>query len=151
MENQQKYQIQTWLRSVTVSNMAAATLTMKQRVGNHELDTIAASQNMRHFLNVLNQKLFKNSYTRYGKKLTVIPFLESSAWDRLHYHVAIEIPNRIEFEPFCNLTKSIWRQTRFGHQEADIQHLYNHGWIDYSMKHYNFTYTLDIENMHINC
>ena len=151
MEKACKYQIHNWLKSAITPNMVAATFTMKQRIGDQELDKMRASQNMRHFINQINQKVFGNSHKRFGKKLTIIPFLQNSAWDRLHYHAAIEIPNRIDFESFCDLIKITWRQTNFGRQEIDIQHLYSNGWIDYSLKHFNSAHTLDIENTHINC
>ena len=145
-----KFEIEEWLTSSLPSNLMAVTLTMKQRFGGRVIDPVTASANMRHFLNVLNQTVFGNAYRRHGKRLTVIPILEMSAWDRLHYHVTMEVPDRFDSETFADLIRSSWSRTDLGYNEIDIQPLYSKGWIEYCLKKFDSSASLDIENVSIN-
>lgn len=130
--------------------MVAVTLTMKQRIGPEKLTALCATSNFRHFSNVLNQKVFGNSFRRHSKRLTIIPMLETSAWDRLHYHVTIEVPERLELQEFETLIRRSWVATDFGYDEVDVTPVYSSGWIRYCLKKFDASATLDIENVFIN-
>jgi hypothetical protein len=82
----------------------AVTLTMKQRVGSVELDPIACSRNFAHFSNRLNKAILRNSFTRYGNRIRMIPVIERSHDQRYHYHTAIDRTdhvNRDDFKKHC--------------------------------------------------
>ena len=67
-----------YLINFDVNNSFGVTLTLKQGIKNQKLDDISCSQNLKHFLNVLNQKVFGNKVKRFGKRLKVLPVLEMS-------------------------------------------------------------------------
>ena len=75
----------SWLRPVAV------TLTLKQMfhsvAGSVRLNADHAARNLRHFLNKLNRRYFKNAFDRHGKRLAVVPIMEVSHEGRLHYHL----------------------------------------------------------------
>jgi len=85
-------EVKEWLSRMDQDNWLFVTLTMKQRAGFQRLDEIAASTNLRHFLNRLNQKLLQNRYRKHGERLEVVSFQERSSAGRLHYHLGIENP-----------------------------------------------------------
>jgi hypothetical protein len=136
-----------WLSQISYADMYAVTLTMKQNNNGVTLDTVTASQNLRHFLNVLNQTVFGNAYRRYGKKLKVIPVIEMSAWDRLHYHLSLEKPDFISEERFNQLITSSWMKTDFARREIDVQKIYSSGWTSYCLKGRDPLQAIDFENL----
>ena len=87
-----------------IPNAISVTLTLKQRLeitdckGRlvEKLDPIKVSQNIRHFMNVLNQSVFGKGFFRFGKRLSVIPVIEGDSFVRLHVHMTLERPERIE-------------------------------------------------------
>lgn len=103
-----KERVIEWLSEIDYSMMYAVTLTMKQQVGSQSLDEFQASKNLRYFLNIMNHQCFGNSVKRYGKQLRVIPFLEKSSWQRFHYHITLEKPNRLSEEDFKDLVSMCW-------------------------------------------
>ena len=56
-----KESIKDYVENFDLTNCFGVTLTMKQRVDNKSLDNISSSQNLRHFLNILNKKCFGNA------------------------------------------------------------------------------------------
>jgi hypothetical protein len=76
------------------------TLTMKQRVDSIELDSIACSRNFSHFSNRLNKAILRNSFTRYGNRIPIIPVLERSHRQRYHYHTVIDRPIQVSRDDF---------------------------------------------------
>ena len=139
-----------WLSKVEHSDMYAVTLTMKQNRNGLALDRIIASQNLRHFLNVTNQKVFGNAFRRYGSKLKVLPFVELSAWDRLHYHLSIQKPDHIQENEFFEIIKTSWLKTDFCRKELEVKKIYSNGWLSYCLKSEDSTQAIDFENLHFN-
>ena len=136
-----------WLSRISYADMYAVTLTMKQNNNGVTLDTVTASQNLRHFLNILNQTIFGNAFRRFGKKLKVIPVIEMSAWDRLHYHLSLEKPDFISEEQFNQLIASSWMKTDFARREIDVQKIYSSGWTSYCLKGRDPLQAIDFENL----
>ncbi len=110
------------------------TLTLKQSLDNKRLDRITSSQNFKHFMNVLNRKIFKNSYKRYDKRLSVVPYIEDSINDRIHYHITIENPYPLDPDKFESLLRQTWVQTRWSYKQIHIERNIDNGWIDYCGK-----------------
>lgn len=115
-------------------NPVAVTLTMKQRVDGQNLDSILASENLRHFCSRLNAKVLGSAAKRHGKKLQILAVLETSADGRLHYHLLIDRPERYDPASFGALVTQQWGRTRFGYFEVDIQHTADEGWLRYILK-----------------
>lgn len=120
------------------------TLTMKQyirvkseyRTGtfNLSLDEIEATQNMRHFLNRINKAILGSAFTRYGKRVLVVPSLECGDNNHLHYHLLIKVPDHISQIQLHSLVLSNWMKTKWGLWQMDIQETYSSGWLNYITK-----------------
>lgn len=112
----------------------AVTLTMKMRAAGQPCDPVKASRNFRHFMNRLNRRVFGNASRRYGKNLRVFPILEVNASGRLHYHIAIDRPERLSIAAFETMIREQWAQTDFGYHEVDVQPVLDDGWTSYLCK-----------------
>jgi hypothetical protein len=147
MITDQKAVTSRFLQQMKFANMAAVTLSLKQNINGEHIDRIKASKNIRHFLNLLNKKIYGNAFQRYGKKIEVISVLENSYSGRLHCHLAINNPYPEEPIWFETLLHQQWKKTRWGYSENNIQHNANPGWINYITK-LNPHDEVDWENYH---
>jgi hypothetical protein len=120
----------------------AITLTMRQAVTIHDdhrvvtdhLTPEKASQNLRHFLNLINRRVFGKAAIRFGKQLRVIPVLEGGNGKRLHYHLAIDCPSSELQGTLPGLIRKLWQDTMWGYGQIDIQPDADAGWIKYISK-----------------
>ena len=130
-----------WLLLKPIHNPLNITLTEKQKYNGIELDKIRSEQNFRHFSNVLNKKVFGNSFYRFNKKLKMLVIREMSITLRHHLHLIMEQPQRYTFEEFKELIEIVWKKTNFGYFEIHIEKPTNSerkiGWFNYIMKNYN--------------
>ena len=136
--------IREFLRGIDFINPFAVTLTMTSN------RFISHSQNFRHFMNRLNQSYLRNSYRRYGVRLTVIPIKEENKIVRPHFHCVIDNPFPERDREFVNLVKTCWKETVLGQGQIDIQRMVDFGWIDYMTKlekKGNIADSIDWENM----
>ena len=127
-----------------VPNAVAVTLTLKQRVEINDfkgrfgtnLDSVKVSNNTRDFMNRLNQRIFRNSFKRNGKRLSVLPITEGNSFIRLHIHMTLERPDRLNLEEFSKLISKCWSETTFGHHDICIKPIDDNylGWIEYKLK-----------------
>ena len=125
----------------------AVTLTMKQQSRGLRLDEIKASQNMRHFLNLMNAKYFGTNFKRHNKRLSVIASLGGLKDGRLHYHLAIKMPDPKLSEEFKKTIEFFWGDTDFCDKEIKIKDAYDtSGWNYYLTKS---DAEIDWENTHI--
>ena len=129
-----KESIKDYVNDLDLTNCFAVTLTMKQRVNNKSLDNITSSQNLRHFLSVLNKKCFGNAYKRFNKRLRVLPSLERSSDGRYHYHLTLENPYPDNPMKFAQMIEFTWFKTNYGYRKIDIQHKVDKGWGSYITK-----------------
>ena len=129
-----------------VNNTFGVTLTLKQGIKNQKLDEISCSQNLKHFLNVLNQKVFGNRVKRFNKRLRVLPILEISKGNRLHYHLTLENPFPKDPNRFSDLIEVVWNKTKFGHRHIHIHKNVNWEWNDYITKFKNSNDQIDWMN-----
>jgi hypothetical protein len=116
----------------------AVTLTLKQsyRVGGFTvpLTEIDATQNLRHFLNLLNRKIFGNG-VRQGRHIGCYAVREGNGKSvRFHYHLCLDKPDQLEDEEFMMLIRQSWLKTRFGYPEIEISMRCDAGYIDYMLK-----------------
>ena len=142
--------VRQYLSNLDLSNFLGVSLTLKHQVDNQNLDVVLCSQNLRHFMNVLNKGVYGNRFSRYGIKLQTFPVLEKSLGDRLHYHLIIEHPRELPLIRFKDLIRSSWIKTRFGHREIHIDDSIDRGWINYITKFQTMTDQVDWENVHLN-
>ena len=119
----------------------AATLKFNKRV-----DEIDASRNLTHCLNKMNRKLFGKNGNKKGKRLKVIPAMETKG--RIHFHLFIKIPEGRTFKEIRELLIWNWRGTKFGSFK------YNHtrsnadeGWLEYITKFENLADDIDFMNI----
>lgn len=129
-----------------VNNTFGVTLTLRQGIKNQKLDEISCSQNLKHFLNVLNQKVFGNRVKRFNKRLRVLPILEMSKGNRLHYHLTLENPYPKDPNRFSDLIEVVWNKTKFGHRHIHIHKNVNWEWNDYITKFNNSNDQIDWMN-----
>lgn len=141
--------IKSWFGDIDQSTHLAITLTMKQSAAHRKLDRYTASSNMRFFLNNLNKSIFGNATQRFGKRIDVIAVQETSNWQRLHYHLLIQVPERISIEDFSDLILQHWKGTDFAYDENVIKPCHSSGWINYMLKNLGTSAELDIENTYI--
>ena len=111
------------------------TLTMKQAIRREghriALDPLKASQNLKHFLNLLNAKLCSAGDARNGKRLRSIAVLEDG--ERFHYHLCLDKTAHITAARFVNLIHWSWAHTDFGYWMVDV-HPCGARWIAYMAK-----------------
>ena len=150
MEKSVKQAFKELLHRINLENTLSVSLTMKQRIGFEKLDDISASQNFRHFMNILNSALYGNAFKRHQKRLGVVPILENSLNNRLHYHLILECPKVISEDDFKKLIETCWKKTKFGYGQTDIQNIYSGGWVDYITKFKFHEDQVDLVNSHWN-
>ncbi|MES2986605.1 MAG: hypothetical protein V4808_01740 [Pseudomonadota bacterium] len=111
-----------------------------------------ASQNFRHFMNVLNRSALSRRSYRQGVRLSVIPVLEGGNHKRLHYHAVIDCPDEELRGRFPSKIESAWAETKWGYHQIDIQSAADSGWINYISKlkdKPNYADSIDWENYHV--
>jgi len=112
----------------------AVTLTMKQRIGSKQLDQIDCDRNLQHFSNRLNKAVLRNSFTRYGNRIRMIPVLERSHSQRYHYHTVLDRLNHVTRPEFKDIVSECWNRTLWGYREIDFQYDISPGWVEYITK-----------------
>ena len=145
-----KKAIQEYLSEIPLTNCFGVSLTLKQNTSGVCLDDIRASQNLRHFLNLLNSEVYGKRFRRFGKKLNVIPSLERSLSHRLHYHLILQNPYPENPTTFSRLVEALWSKTQFGYVQSHIDQQIDQGWTHYITKFKTASDGIDWENYHWN-
>lgn len=151
--------LRNWLRIDGWNQAFALTLTLKQRIGGDggvsasatNLTPQIASQNLKHFLNVLNKQVYGAASQRHGKRLPVFSVLEGGNGKRLHYHLAIDCPRNDLIEVFPAMVISTWWKTLWGYDQTYVTPC-DAGWVNYMTKlrdKPDFASAIDWENCHI--
>ena len=113
----------------------------------------AASQNYRHFLNVLNGRVFGKAAKRGKACVRSMSVIEGGNGTRLHIHGLIDCPSNGLFEIFPDLIAESWRRTQWGHHEINVQAGADNGFVDYISKFRDkpsFVDAIDWVNYHKN-
>jgi len=129
-----KESIKDYVKDFDYTDCFGVSLTLKQFAENQPINPMLSSQNLRHFLNMLNRKCFGKSSQRFGKRLRVLPVLERSKSGRYHYHLTLQNPFTKSPHKFESLIEETWQKTRFGYNHIHIDRLVDWGWIDYTTK-----------------
>ena len=146
----QRDAVRHYLADYELSNCFGVSLTLKQNTSGVYLDDIRASQNLRHFLNLLNSEVYGKRFRRFGKKLNVIPSLERSLSHRLHYHLILQNPYPENPTTFSRLVEALWSKTQFGYVQSHIDQQIDQGWTHYITKFKTASDGIDWENYHWN-
>jgi len=142
-----KQELRDFLPSWSEDETFAVTLTMKQHTKGEKLDEIKATQNLRHFLNLLSRACYGAQQRRHNKRVEVIPALEKSYSGRLHYHLTLKKPHPTDAFFFQQRIKDCWLKTKFADTQIDIQRTTDvSGWNGYITK--DSRANIDWENYH---
>lgn len=121
-----------------IPNPINMTLTERQQFNGINIDDVVSEQNVRHFRNVLNRKVFGNRHRRFGTELKMLVIREVSSHQRHHLHLIVEQPNRLTYPEFKNLVKDCWLKTDFGHFQTHFEKPCSEeredGWVSYLLK-----------------
>lgn len=110
----------------------AVTLTLKTYNWPVHLDAIAASENLRHFLNRLNRTVLGQRQSR-RSRLKTFSVLEYGR--RPHFHLCIECPQALSCNEFRFEVSRSWCATRWARREIDVQPCHQiDGWLGYMTK-----------------
>lgn len=120
-------------------NPIALTLTCKKVISPVRpwpfwIDEYAASQNVGHFLNLLNARLVSRTERRRGVRIGTYAVLERDQSDRPHCHAMIECPNEEMIDRLPALVPQLWRKTHWGHRHTVVKTCWDDGWLDYITK-----------------
>jgi hypothetical protein len=143
-----------YLTGIRFNDPCGVSFTMKQRLGPIKLDPISCSRNFSHFSNRLNKAILRNSFTRYGNRIPMIPVSERSYTQRYHYHSVIDRPNLVSREEFQGIVTDCWERTPWGYREIDFQFGIDAGWINYITKlktKEEYSDSIDWQNIHRDC
>jgi hypothetical protein len=94
-----------------------------------------AYQNLLHFLNLLNYRIYGKRFHRFGARVRVFPVLEGCGTVmRYHLHLVIDCPSPDWSEDFPKLIMKMWLDTRWGYCEHKIDSSADNGWVRYITK-----------------
>ena len=118
----------------------------------YEQSVDSAKKKMRHFLNVLNKKVYGNAHRRYNKSLKCIPVIEKDDQTRIHYHLILEHLSRGKMTPatYELIMQSLWQ---YGQVKSNGLFVNDDdsSWKDYILKKRTKNevkdLSIDIENM----
>jgi hypothetical protein len=153
------WEIQTalrqWIDLGQFHDPRPVTLTMKQalptgRYGQRTyLTPEAASQNVRHFHNVLSKSVLGPRPYRQGERLPMIGVLEHGDDKRLHYHAIIDCVKPEMRSLFTILIVETWQATRWGYAQIHFGDEAGDLWLRYLAKRRDkpdFMACLDVDN-----
>jgi hypothetical protein len=136
------------------NDLLSVTLLMERYVkwNPNPLTKYQFEQNFKHFINLLNHKVYKNAYKRYGKHISLIPSLEYSERIGHHYHAIIKIPDGFSAWKFKEHINTCWVKTRYSRKDkhVHIQTMYSNGWSNYITKFNHLDDDIDWFNTHLN-
>lgn len=134
--------LREWIDISKWKNPCFVTLTMKKGKTYYsnsgstrkKITKYEASSNFRHFLNILNKRIFGNGFTRYGKCMTVFAVLEGTKTKHLHYHAIIDVPLGKGINNFEQMVLETWLATEWGDKQIDVKFNANQGAVNYMTK-----------------
>lgn len=133
-----KPSLKNYYKENPVPNPINITLTQKQIVDGQRIDDAVSAANFRHFRNLINRRLFGNTYKRYNRQLKMFVVREHGSWHRHHIHAIIEKPQNLTTEEFIVVALECWLRTRFGYREYHFEQPESEerqaGWVNYCLK-----------------
>lgn len=92
-----------------------------------------ATRNLRHFLNLVNKRIYGSSAQRNGKRIRSVAVQEGGQYKRLHYHLMLDCPRDELVMEFPAILTKAWVSTDWGYPQIDIQPC-DQGWLNYMTK-----------------
>lgn len=118
----------------------------------YEQSVDSAKKKMRHFLNVLNKKVYGNAHKRFKKSVKCIPIIEKDENTKIHYHLILEHLSRGKMTSVTYelIMQSFWKFGRIKSNGLFINDE-DSSWKDYILKKRTKNevkdLSIDIENM----
>jgi hypothetical protein len=108
------------------------------------------------FMHMLNERVYRNAYKRYGKRLRVLPVLERGELDgRYHFQISIEPPAHLDPDQFEELLRSCWYgKVYWANERVDVNRSGNGTWTKYCLKQDQKSYceslldSVDLDNLY---
>jgi hypothetical protein len=122
------------------------TLTLKQARKSDDgtwvkIDEHECKRAFHHFMNLLNQAIYKNAVKRHGKRIRVLPVIENGdvrskdgGSGRWHIHCAIELPQQMDAIAFEQLIHECWAKVNWAHKRVLVRDGTDKNWNDYMLK-----------------
>ena len=151
----EKKRVIDWYNNNEIINPIHITFTHSNDI---KKDKIKSSINFKHFLNRINQKIYKNGFKRFNKRLKVFSVFEYDDLTKLHIHSIIEKPSFIKLDKFKDLVRRNWIKTKYGnvhiHFHQPLNDYETNGWKSYILKHRTksnkLTDYIDWNNVYLN-
>lgn len=149
--------VREFIMDLNFQNPIAVTLTLKQAImledgssrGYIRITPDRASQNLRHFLNVINYKCLGKKASRHGHRIPVFSVLEGTQEKRLHFHLLMDWPLGTDASEIETIISSNWQKTQWGYPQIDVKTHADNGWVNYITKmkdKEDFSSSIDWEN-----
>lgn len=149
--------VRDYFSNLQFEKPVAVTLTLKQGIridrGKSSAFTSItpdrASQNLRHFLSLLNSHYHGKKASRHGYRMPTIAVLEGTRSTRLHYHLLVDWPKAEGHEQIAGRVSTLWGKTQWGFSETHVELNADEGWLSYITKlrgKSDFASSIDWEN-----
>ena len=140
MRKNDKRTVEEFLDSeFSINNPMSVTLTSREWDLGMKLDEISLQRDITFFLNRLNYRVFRKRYSKFGKKLGVLPVIEGGTnLTQLHTHLLLELPDEISIELMSHWIRECWGKTKFGRSNdlfgTKVEIVKDIGWRNYLLK-----------------
>lgn len=150
MDKGSRQTVKAWLRGTLFSNPFGFTLNIKKRCNGIWIDLIAAQNNVRYFINRLNNNLLKHKYSRGGARLKGIAAFERGSFrERLHWHSIIDVPEEFTPKDVKQIAASCWSKTDLSYGKPHIVKPTDDGWLSYITKLNSCDDEIDFDNLYL--
>ncbi len=103
---------------VTLSNRISLKYENEKGIGFKRITLEDTQQNLRHWYNLLNRKVYGKDFKNKKKRLRILPVTERTRNKdgklRIHHHLIIEKPEHYDTESFYVQILLNWEKTRYG-------------------------------------
>jgi len=127
-----------WVKAQKWERPVGVTLTLKKGISSQQSVAYGNpdiySEELHHFLNVVDRKVFGKGGIRKGLTLCCFPVIEQDQSGRYHFHLLLDRPKETDAKEFECLIRSYWPRLRWGYEQIDVQTNADMGWVDYILK-----------------
>lgn len=135
MNETDSWHLNRWLKLHPFVNPIGITLNLKHRIQNIAVDLYECQKALRYFLNRLNRRILKGSYSRGKKRLSVIPtYNVGKIKERQHYHLMVDIPSGKNTNKLTDIVNNCWSKVDQSYGKAFVEDVYSDGWFRYVTK-----------------
>jgi hypothetical protein len=142
------------------NNDFAITLTYRETEAQHSSKYVPnyqkTSQDIKHFLNIINRKVYGRQSKSHKKRLKCVNVFEFNTSTGLHVHMVLENPAdwQIPEAEKASLILNAWMSMKYSGSEKANKIFLGYeinGWINYCFKNINYynTERIDVANLHL--